>query len=149
MVIIYLSLSALALLIGVLSYTSAAHKALKALAIVGVIALGLGLEGHYRASLGKPIEMFPEGEWLYVAHQVQGEDIFLWNWTEEDGNKLYVFSMTQEKAEQLEEMKEAQEWGVEMQGEFILNDSGMRTDQDPALIIDDWVGDYTGETKGG
>ena len=145
MITIYLAFSVIAVLTGVLCYTSAAHKAIKAVAIVGVVALGLGLEGHYRASLGKPIEDYPPKGFIYVHHEVQGEDIAIWVWIEETGNRLYTIPYTQETAE---ELAEAQKKGTPMEGEFIIQEGDSR--QTPqSLIMDDWVGENTGEIKGG
>ena len=146
MTIIYTAFVCLTLLVAVMAYTSGANRVVKAAAIVSLVVVGLGLEGHYRASLGKPIENYPPDGFVYVHHEVQGEDIAIWAWLEKSGNKLYLIPFDQETAE---ELAEAQEKGTPQQGTFTNKQDGKRNDSDSGLIFDDWIGDYTGETKGG
>ena len=145
MIIIYVAFACLAVLLGWLTYTTPAHRMVKAVAIVGLIILGLGLEAHYKRSLGKPIPDYPQGEFLYIAHEVQGDSIMLWAWTEGRGNRLYVIPFNQDTAEALEEAKDAD---GDQGGEFRADEGGEQNDFEPSLIIDDWFGEYTGETKG-
>jgi len=146
MTVIYIAFVSLALLVAVLAYTSRAYGVIKAIAIVGLVALGLGLEGHYKASLGKPIESNPPNGFIYIHHEIQGEDIIIWSWVKGVGHRLYVIPFDQRAAE---ELAEAQQQGTPQQGRFETDERGVDGDADSGLIFDDWVGDNTGETKGG
>lgn len=134
MMTIYVSFVALAVLVAVLCYISRAYSVLKAVTLAALVMLGLGLETHYRDQLGAPIAAYPQEEFTYVNHQVQHEQIFLWVWTKERGNRLHVIPFDQETAEKLEEAKKKSEAGTGQQGTF---DSSKKGTSEPTLEISD------------
>lgn len=145
MTTIYMLFVVFALLFAVVSYSSKEPKLVKALVIVSFVVLGLSVEGHYRYSLGKPIEDYPVGKWVYVHHEVQGGNIILWVWWEDTGNKLYSFPFDQDTAE---ELADAQQQGNDQIGEFEEQpEEEGRLDTAQVLEFDEYVGEYTGETK--
>jgi len=146
MTIIYLAYASLTLFMAYLAYVSFANKIIKGAAIVALVIFGLGLELHYKESLGSPIEALPPDGFIYVHHEVQGEDITIWVWLEDKGDKLYLIPFDQETAE---ELAEAQKKGTPQQGSFNTDQNGQKNDSDSSLIFEDWMGDYTGETKNG
>lgn len=146
MSIIYLAYGVLTLLIALLIYKSYSHKFFKALSIVTLVTLGLGLEEHYRTQLGSPIGAEPPNGFVYVHHEVQSENIYIWVWVPEVGNRLYYIPYDQEKAEKL---AEAQGEGSPQQGTFTTSQNGEGNDSETSLEFDDWHGDYTGGTKDG
>ena len=134
MLTIYIAFTALALSIAILLYVSQAHKIFKALALSSLIVLGLGLEAHYRDNLGAPIMGYPQGEFAYIHHQLQGQTILLWVYIEDIGHRLYVFPYDQETAEELKEGKEAQAEGQEQEGRFVQDP---RNPEAVSLELDD------------
>lgn len=107
----------------------------KVVAIVALALLGAFSYDHYKDSLGSPVPSYPEGQFLYVYHVSQGDDIVLWVYTEDRGNRLYEFKYDQDTMEKLEEAKETSEDGSGVAGTFTGNpdDGGIRS-----LETDDW-----------
>jgi uncharacterized membrane protein YqiK len=143
MTLVYAAFAVLAVLVGILVYTTLVFNLIKAGAIVALIVLGLGLEVHYRSKLGAPIEGYPDDKALYVAHQVQGVHILIWVWDETLNNRLYMIPYDQATAEQLEAAGEA---GSEQSVEFIESE-GDNGSTEVSVEVDDWSGDRTEETK--
>jgi hypothetical protein len=137
----YLLLSALVVF---LIFYSSLSKFIKAAALSVSVLLGVVTQNHYVSQLGKPIEAYPVGEFVYVHHVTVGNDIVLWTWTEDVGDRLYSFPYSQETAEKLEEAKEESEGGQEQSGEFTTTNNG---NHEPGLIIDRWDGQASEETK--
>lgn len=131
---IYLLLSSLVVF---LIYYSSLSKFIKASALTATVLLGLITQDHYTSQLGKPIEVYPDGEFVYVHHVSEGDNIILWTWTEDKGDRLYAFPYSQESAEKLEEAKENTNKGEPQSGEFIERESG---EFRQGLRIDDWRG---------
>ena len=119
MIVIYSRFVVLSLTVALLTYTSRTLFSVKLIALAAVVALGLSLDVHYRDQLGSPILGHPEGEFTYVYHEVKGESIYLWAWTEDKQDRLYAFPYDQETAEKLEEAKQRSQEGNTQEGAFI------------------------------
>jgi hypothetical protein len=144
MILIYTIYLLLSSLVVFLVYYSSLSKFIKASALTATVLLGLVTQDHYTAQLGKPVEAYPSGEFVYVHHVSAGDDIVLWVWTEDSGDRLYVFPYSQETAKKLEEAKEGTKEGKPQVGEF----KEKKGDQfAPGLRLDDWRGPSTQETK--
>lgn len=136
MTTLYVLFSILAISVVYLLYTSKAYRGLKAAALVLLTVFGLTVHEHYVSALGAPLQGVPEGEFVYVHHQIAGDTIELWVWTEERGNRLYEIPYSQETAEELEKAKQKNEGGTPQQGEFPPTDG--KTASPPAPKFDDW-----------
>lgn len=144
MTYIYLSFVGLSLLVSWVAYAGKVHWFIKGAMLTFLILFGLFVEGHYRERLGAPIESLPPNGFIYVHHEVVADTILIWAWVEETGDRLYVIPFDQDTAEAL---AEAQQKGTDQQGSFVSDSEGTENDSDSSLIFDDWMGDYTGETK--
>ena len=144
MIILYMLFSLLAIAVVWLLYTSKAHRGLKGASLVLLTVFGLSMYEQYVSVLGAPIQGVPEGEFVYVHHEVSGDDINLWVWTEENGNRLYTFPYSQEAAEELTKAQEKTEEGVPQAGQFPAGEDSVLTPQSPEF--DDYApegGSYT------
>ena len=144
MILIYTIYLLLSSLVVFLIYYSSLSKFIKASALTATVLLGLITQDHYTSQLGKPIEIYPDGEFVYVHHVSAGDDIILWTWTEDVGDRLYIFPYSQETAEELEEAKEGTAEGKPQTGEFTEKENGQYA---PGLHIDDWKGPSSQESK--
>jgi hypothetical protein len=140
MITLYVLYTLLAVTVGWLLYASKAHRAVKGAALVLLTIFGLTMYQQYVSALGAPLQGVPEGEFVYVHHEVKGDNINLWVWTEGRGDRLHTFPYSQEAAEELEQAKEKTEGGVPQSGEFPPGEDGVVTPE--ALEFDDY-------TKGG
>lgn len=143
MLLIYTVYLLLSSLVVYLMFYSTLNKFIKAIALTVIVLLGLITQDHYISNLGKPINAYPVGEFVYVFHVPQGDDISVWVWTEEDGNKLHTIPYSQEAAEKLQNAKEKSEAGQAQKGEFTEGDSKHAA----GLTMDKWQGPKTEETK--
>lgn len=143
MILIYTFYVLLSALVVFLIFYSPLNKAIKTIALTVLILLGLTTQEHYIDQLGRPIELHPDGSFVYVHHVVQGDNIFLWVWTENNGNRIHSIPYTQETAKELQDGKEKAENGVEQEGEFIDSHNG----EAPGLVVDDWRGPRTEYNK--
>ena len=143
---IYISFAVATILVCFLIYSSRLHVAIKALAFSSLVLLGFFTEGYYRDQLGAPIKGLPQGEFVYMHHIVVGDQIRLWIWTEDRGDRLYVMPYDQETAEELEKAKQETEGGSTQQGEFHTEDDNGKP-QPPSLRTDDWKGDLNDHRK--
>lgn len=144
MITLFVLFSLLVVSVVWLLYTSKAHRSLKAAALVLLTVFGLVMHSEYVKVLGAPLQSLPEGEFVYVHHEVAGDDINLWVWTEAKGNRLHTFPYSQEAAEKLEGAKQKTEEGVPQAGEFPAGEDNVLTPQSPEF--DDWQprgGSYT------
>jgi hypothetical protein len=146
MTTIYVAFVISALLLSVVAYGSRVHVAIKAVAFSSLVLLGVFTEGYYRDQLGAPIRHYPQGEFMYIHHIIVGDEIRLWIWTDERGDRLYVLPYDQETAEELKEAKEQTEGGNTQQGEFVTEDDGGKP-QPPSLQTDNWKGDLDDHRK--
>ena len=145
MTTIYIVYALLMSLLVFLMFYSTLGKFLKATALSLSLVLGLLVQEHYQDQLGKPIPTYPTGEFLYVHHETQGDSIKLWAWSEEEGDRLYIFPYSQETAQKLAEAQEKAEEGVEQSGEFSGDDGN---EESPGLRVDDWeTPDNIGDLK--
>jgi len=74
---VYLLLSALVVF---LIFYSSLSKLIKATALTATVLLGVVTQEHYSSQLGKPIEEYPPGGFVYVHHVSAGDAITLWVW---------------------------------------------------------------------
>lgn len=145
MIPIYIAYTLLMSLLVFLMFYSTLGKFLKATALSLSLVLGLLVQAHYQDQLGKPIPTYPTGEFLYVHHETQGDSIKLWAWSEEEGDRLYIFPYSQETAQKLAEAQDKAEEGVEQSGEFSGDDGD---ESSPGLRVDDWEApDNIGDLK--
>ncbi len=147
MTVVYITFGVLTFLVAICTYLSTAHYLVKGLMIIVLVLFGFFTEVHYRDSLGAPIEGFPEGKFRYTYHEVQGDFILLWVWTEGKDDRLYNFPFDQETAEELAKAQQEGQEGATQGGEFIT-DQNQEGELDTSLFMDDWVGPLTDETKG-
>lgn len=108
----------------------------KASALTLSLLLGLAVQAHYTDQLGIPIQTHPSGEFVYTHHTTSGDSIKLWAWTEERGDRLYVFPYSQETAQTLDGAKDKAAEGQAQSGEFVVdvNDN----ESSPGLRIEDF-----------
>jgi len=147
MMTIYVSYVVMAVSSAILLYTSRAFFAIKLVALASVVVLGLGLEAHYRDQLGAPIAAYPEGEFEYVYHSVQGDSIYLWVWNKTKENRLYVIPYDQETAEELEKAKQQAQEGDATEGTFVSDRTGSSEEQNLEISDPDTI-DPSSFTKG-
>ncbi len=143
-----LILTAYLLLIAVtvfMVFYSSIHYSVKGTALSLAVLLGVVTQAHYTDQLGKPIQGFPTVEFVYVHHNTDGDDINLWIWTEDRGNRLYVMPYSQETAEELEKAKAKTEGGQATTGEFIEREDN--AEGNPGLELDDYQPDVETERK--
>lgn len=145
MIYIYLTFVALTLLVAWVAYLGKVHWSVKGVMLSALVVFGLAVESHYRSVLGEPIEARPPSGFVYVHHEVQGESIVIWAWLEDRGDRLYIIPFDQDTAE---ELAEAQKQGTPQQGSYKTDEEGHKSDSDSGLIFDDFITEYTGETKG-
>ena len=143
MILIYILYAVLSGLVVFLVFYSSLNKLIKAIALTAMLLLGLTTQDYYVSQLGKPIDAFPVGDFVYVHHVPQDDFIYLWIWTEDKGNKLHVIPYSAEVAKALQEGKEKASDGAEQEGEF--TESG--NNNSPGLIMDDWRGPNTEYNK--
>lgn len=143
MTLIYILYALLSGLVVFLVFYSSLNKFVKALALTAMLLLGLNTQSYYISQLGKPIDAFPVGDFVYVHHEPQDDFIYLWVWTEDDGNKLHVIPYSAETAKELQKGKEKAADGTTQEGEF--TESGNK--HSPGLVLDDWTGPRTEYTK--
>lgn len=117
-------------------FYSSIHFSVKGTALSLAVLLGVVTHGHYTEQLGKPVQGYPPVEFVYVHHNVDGDNINLWIWTEDRGNRLYVMPYSQETAEELEKAKAKTEGGQAVAGEFIEQEDGR--EGHPGLELDDY-----------
>jgi len=146
MTYIYIAFVVLTLLVSWVAYLGKVHWSIKGVMLSALVLFGLFVESHYKSALGAPIDSRPPDGFIYVHHEVVADDILVWAWVEDQGDRLYVMPYDQDDAEALEE---AQQKGTPQQGAFTITQDGEQNDSDSGLIFDDWMGDYTGETKNG
>lgn len=118
-----------------LMFYSNLGKFFKASALTLSLLLGLAVQEHYTDQLGIPIEGYPSGEFVYAHHIAAGNSIKLWAWTEERGDRLYVFEYSQEVAQVLGEAQDKTKRGQEQSGEFIVDENG--SESSPGLQVED------------
>lgn len=87
-----------------LLYKSRAALAIKASAVALCFVFGLFAYKHYVEVLGAPIVGMPVGEFEYLHHRVGGDSmIYLWVYSPDDGDRLYVFPYDRDTAKELEQ----------------------------------------------
>jgi hypothetical protein len=143
MILIYITYLLLAALVVFLIFYSSMGGVIKASALTLAVLLGVFVQGHYIKQLGSPIDGYPDYEFVYVHHIAEGNEIKLWVWSKETGDKLYVLPYSQEIAEELEKAKSKAEGGAMQGGSF----EETSRDKAPGLHLDDWKGDNTSERK--
>jgi len=131
---IYLSLSAVVVF---LTYYSSLGRSIKAIALTALVLLGIFTQEHYISQLGKPINGFPPGEFVYIHHTTEGDDITLWSSDDDSGHRLYTFPYSQEVVEELEKAKAKTEGGQAQAGSFSTPEGDGEA---PGLVLDDWEG---------
>lgn len=136
MTYIYITYVAFAsLLVGLMVY-SRLHVTIKAMALTTFALIGVLVQQHYQDQLGAPIVGEPDGEFIYVAHQAAGDSIRLWAYTDDKGDRLYIFPYSQETAEKLEEANDkGSATGIPQSGEFVEEQGGDRSE---GLRFYDW-----------
>lgn len=108
MIMLYLTVSSIALILTViyLVYHSNAHWTSKYAAVPLVIVIAFVLSMQFIKYSGTPITRFPDGEWVYVHHEItyDGEHIYLWvNHSVERRHRLYKIVYDRETAKKLGE----------------------------------------------
>lgn len=133
---ILLAFTVLATCVVAMAYGLKGLTSVKVVAITALTLLGVFSYNQYVDRLGFPIPTQPDGEFLYVHHAAQGDDIILWAYTEGKGNRLYSFKYDQDTMEKLEDAKEASEEGGGIGGVF---EEGVVGDGIRTLETHDWV----------
>lgn len=117
-------------------YYSSAHFVLKSVCLVFFITTGLFTYNHYNKSLGAPIVGYPEYQFVYIHHIIEGDKIFLWT-KKQSGlhDRLYVMPYDRETAKKLTMAQQGAGNGTMMSGQFTSNEI-----LSPGLELDRWDG---------
>ena len=104
-------------------YKSETNETFKIIVFPLLILVGIAMGGYYLNQLGKPLDQLPRGEWHYIHHESDGEDIELWL-RNKDGSRLYTFPYTKERNDALEKAQEDKNQGHSVTGEFQTEQDG-------------------------
>lgn len=126
--------SALLLILTYFIYTSNANTFIKCTALIAFLISSTFAVIEYNSQLGAPINKIPDGV-IYMHHESADGKIYLWGYSKELGDRLYVFDHTKDREEDMQESYKRNIKGRVVQ---ITADRHGDSITDPSFELDDW-----------